>query len=131
MRNTEEGLRQKLMAAARQLGEGAHYRSAGTVEFLVEQETASFYFLEVNTRLQVQIWLHLCSSEMARQLPVSQRQWHGEAPCVQKGVLQVFPGSAHATKQMYHVCSLGQGFCQALSKVYCWNPPKGEMQATM
>lgn len=41
------------MAAARQLGKRACYRSAGTVEFLVEQSSASFYFLEVNTRLQV------------------------------------------------------------------------------
>ena len=49
----EGALRQKLMAAAQKLGERANYRSAGTVEFLVEQNTASFYFLEVNTRLQV------------------------------------------------------------------------------
>ena len=41
------------MAAARSLGEAAKYRSAGTVEFLVDQDTAKFYFLEVNTRLQV------------------------------------------------------------------------------
>ena len=54
-----EPLRRKLMAAARQLGERAQYRSAGTVEFLVEQETASFFFLEVNTRLQVELRLHL------------------------------------------------------------------------
>ena len=41
------------MAAARRLGEAAKYRSAGTIEFLVDQDTARFYFLEVNTRLQV------------------------------------------------------------------------------
>lgn len=41
------------MAAARRLGTAARYRSAGTVEFLVDQDTAKFYFLEVNTRLQV------------------------------------------------------------------------------
>ena len=51
--SAEDSLRRKLMAAARKLGERADYRSAGTVEFLVEQDTASFYFLEVNTRLQV------------------------------------------------------------------------------
>ena len=48
----EEDLRRELKAAARRLGEATRYRSAGTVEFLVDQDTARFYFLEVNTRLQ-------------------------------------------------------------------------------
>ena len=48
----EDDLRRELKAAARRLGEAARYRSAGTVEFLVDQDTARFYFLEVNTRLQ-------------------------------------------------------------------------------
>ena len=60
----DEDLRWKLMAAAQKLGERAHYRSAGTVEFLVEQDTASFYFLEVNTRLQVYFYMHPCSSQL-------------------------------------------------------------------
>ena len=46
-------LREELAAAAHRLGAAAKYRSAGTVEFLVDDDTAKFYFLEVNTRLQV------------------------------------------------------------------------------
>lgn len=49
------GLREELAAAAHRLGAAAKYRSAGTVEFLVDDDTAKFYFLEVNTRLQVQL----------------------------------------------------------------------------
>src|SRR5206468_1400263 len=39
--------------AAVRLGATAHYRSAGTVEFVVDARSGAFYFLEVNTRIQV------------------------------------------------------------------------------
>lgn len=52
----EDELRAELKAAARRLGEAAKYRSAGTIEFLVDQDTSKFYFLEVNTRLQVRTY---------------------------------------------------------------------------
>jgi urea carboxylase len=41
-------------AAAVRLGAAAHYQSAGTVEFVVDARTGAFYFLEVNTRIQVE-----------------------------------------------------------------------------
>lgn len=43
-----------LAAAAVALGEAVSYRSAGTVEFVFDADTNAFYFLEVNTRLQVE-----------------------------------------------------------------------------
>ena len=43
-----------LFAAAIRLGEAVKYRSAGTVEFVFDADTGAFYFLEVNTRLQVE-----------------------------------------------------------------------------
>ncbi len=43
-----------LSSAAVRLGQAVRYRSAGTVEFVYDDDTAQFYFLEVNTRLQVE-----------------------------------------------------------------------------
>ncbi|WP_288806074.1 urea carboxylase [uncultured Novosphingobium sp.] len=49
-----ESVRSELFAAAVRLGEAAKYRSAGTVEFLYDADRAEFFFLEMNTRLQVE-----------------------------------------------------------------------------
>ncbi|WP_338404989.1 biotin carboxylase N-terminal domain-containing protein, partial [Achromobacter xylosoxidans] len=46
--------RAALLDAAVKLGESVAYRSAGTVEFIYDPARDSFYFLEVNTRLQVE-----------------------------------------------------------------------------
>jgi len=49
----DDELRQQLCGAAVRAGEQIGYVSAGTVEFLLT-ESKQFYFLEVNTRLQVE-----------------------------------------------------------------------------
>lgn len=47
-------LRQRLKEASLLLGASVNYKSAGTVEFLVDDTTGEYYFLEMNTRLQVE-----------------------------------------------------------------------------
>ncbi len=49
-----DAVRQGLLDAAVRLGQAVSYRSAGTVEFVLDVRTQQFYFLEVNTRLQVE-----------------------------------------------------------------------------
>ncbi|MGH9646940.1 MAG: acetyl-CoA carboxylase biotin carboxylase subunit [Bryobacteraceae bacterium] len=51
--STQPDLRQKMGQAALKVARAAGYANAGTVEFLVDRD-ANFYFLEVNTRLQVE-----------------------------------------------------------------------------
>ena len=48
------GARARLLETAARLGEAVRYQSAGTVEFLYDGDSGEFYFLEVNTRLQVE-----------------------------------------------------------------------------
>lgn len=47
-------LRRKILEAAVKLAESVAYAGAGTVEFLVDKERDQFYFLEVNSRIQVE-----------------------------------------------------------------------------
>ncbi|MBW4662259.1 MAG: urea carboxylase [Drouetiella hepatica Uher 2000/2452] len=49
-----DDLRQQLYGAALSLGRAIQYQSAGTVEFVLDVDRQEFYFLEVNTRLQVE-----------------------------------------------------------------------------
>lgn len=52
--NLPDGMEAALCEAAIKLGQAVNYRSAGTVEFVYDSDAARFYFLEVNTRLQVE-----------------------------------------------------------------------------
>ncbi|MEV1289741.1 biotin carboxylase N-terminal domain-containing protein [Micromonospora sp. NPDC049679] len=47
-------LRAELLAAAVRAGEAVGYRNAGTVECLLDPTAGQFFFLEMNTRLQVE-----------------------------------------------------------------------------
>ena len=52
--NLPQATREQLHASAVRLGRTVKYRSAGTVEYIYDDERDEFYFLEVNTRLQVE-----------------------------------------------------------------------------
>jgi acetyl-CoA carboxylase, biotin carboxylase subunit len=47
-------VRDRLCAAAVALARGVSYRGAGTLEFLYDEVTEDFYFIEMNTRIQVE-----------------------------------------------------------------------------
>ncbi|WP_198414809.1 urea carboxylase [Piscinibacter terrae] len=52
--NLRADVRAALLDTAQRLARSARYRSAGTVEYVVDAATQEFFFLEVNARLQVE-----------------------------------------------------------------------------
>ena len=50
----DASLRERMGTAAVSIARGVNYTGAGTVEFLLADATRDFYFLEMNTRLQVE-----------------------------------------------------------------------------
>jgi len=52
--NLSSTLRETLQRSAVDLARSIAYRNAGTVEFILDADSQAFYFLEVNTRLQVE-----------------------------------------------------------------------------
>ncbi len=50
----DDGVREAIMAAAAKVSRQVGYRNAGTCEFLLDSDGKTFYFLEMNTRLQVE-----------------------------------------------------------------------------
>ena len=47
-------LRQEIGSAAVRAAEAVNYENAGTIEFLLDEKTGQFYFMEMNTRVQVE-----------------------------------------------------------------------------
>ncbi|KAL8811555.1 MAG: hypothetical protein Q9223_006644 [Gallowayella weberi] len=52
--NLEESVRQDIWEKARAAALAVGYEGAGTVEFIFDNETGDFFFMEMNTRLQVE-----------------------------------------------------------------------------
>lgn len=52
--NLNQAVREDMHRTAEKLMASVNYRNAGTVEFIFDVDQQSFYFLEVNTRLQVE-----------------------------------------------------------------------------
>jgi len=83
----DEGLRQEICFTATRLMREIGYTTAGTVEYIFDSTTRKFYFLEVNTRLQVEHGISelitgldivsiMLDVAMGKKLPISQSDIH-------------------------------------------------------
>ncbi|WP_394833751.1 biotin/lipoyl-binding protein [Pendulispora rubella] len=117
-----ESLRTAMGDAAVRAAKAVKYVGAGTVEFLLDRE-GHFYFLEMNTRLQVEhpvTELVYDVDLVAWQLLVAQ----GDAlPLSQDAILKRRRG--HAIEVRLCTEDPGQGYLPQTGTVLLWQPPRG------
>ncbi len=114
-------LRQRMGKAAVDLAKAAGYTNAGTVEFLLDPQTQEFYFLEVNTRLQVEHPI----TEAVTGLDLVEWQTRiaaGETLTIDQAETQ---GTGHAIECRICAEDPYNGFAPATGRLALWEPPAG------
>ena len=114
-------LRERLCQAALGITEAICYENAGTVEFILDQDQGSFYFLEMNTRIQVEHPV----TEMTTGFDLVQEQIR-----VAQGEPLSFSQSQVGTRGHAIECRINaeqplDGFRPSPGRISRWEPPEG------
>jgi acetyl-CoA carboxylase biotin carboxylase subunit len=113
--------RHRLHEAAVRLTAYANYRNAGTVEFLYDVDRDDFYFIEVNSRIQVE---HPVTEEttgedlIARQLQVAA----GEGLGIEQSHVRI---SGHAIEVRVNAEDPARDYAPSPGRITEWVPPTG------
>jgi len=112
--------RETICAAAVELSRGIAYRGAGTVEFLYDPADKAFYFIEMNTRIQVEhpVTEMLTGVDLvAEQLRIADGQGLAfDAPP---------PASGHTIEFRINAEDAARGFQPSPGRIEQWRPPSG------
>jgi acetyl-CoA carboxylase biotin carboxylase subunit len=116
-----DALREKIWQAATTLARETGYRNAGTIEFIVDRDENRFYFLEMNTRIQVEHPV----TEMITGVDIVREQIRiaaGERLSVSQEEVR-FEG--HAIECRINAESPEQGFRPSPGRIRLWKEPSG------
>lgn len=121
-----DDLWQRMSEASRKLALAAEYVGAGTVEFMVDVASNSFYFLEVNARLQVEHPV----TEAITGLDLVEWQFriaNGEKLSLRPGLLEGDRNciTGHAIEARVVAEDPGMQFLPSIGTVLAWAEPKG------
>ena len=113
-----EGLCQSALRIAQETG----YENAGTVEFILDQDRGSFYFLEMNTRIQVEHPV----TEMITGVDLVQEQVRvAQGDAISFSQSQVVT-SGHAIECRINAEQPWDDFRPSPGRITRWEPPEGE-----
>ncbi|MDD4278780.1 MAG: acetyl-CoA carboxylase biotin carboxylase subunit [Candidatus Sumerlaeales bacterium] len=117
----DEETRQKMYAAAIKAAKAVNYTSVGTVEFLYSSQTKEFYFMEMNTRIQVE---HPVTEEVTG-IDLMSEMLHVASglalPFRQEDITQ----SGHAIECRINAEDPERGFCPSPGKITTYYMPGG------
>ncbi len=115
-------LRATMGEAAVKLARHVGYRNAGTVEFIVDMDTRDFYFLEVNTRIQVEhpVTEMITGVDLvAEQIKVA----GGKPLSLRQDEVRL---SGHAIECRINAENAANDFMPSPGRLSEWTPPEGE-----
>jgi acetyl-CoA carboxylase, biotin carboxylase subunit len=115
-------VRAKICNAAATLARSIGYRSAGTIEFIYDNDSADFYFLEMNTRIQVEHPV----TEMITGVDLVQQQLliaRGEKLSYTQTEIQA---TGHAIECRINAESPQHGFRPCPGRITEWQGPTGQ-----
>lgn len=115
------GVRAKLHAAAVNLLSKLNYRNAGTVEFLYDVDSQDVYFIEVNTRIQVE---HPVSEQVtgADLVQLQFKVAGGEAVNFDQANIAV---NRHSIECRLNAEDASRDFAPSPGRITHWHPPHG------
>ena len=117
-----EVLREPIRQAATMLARQTGYQNAGTIEFIVDEAAKRFYFLEMNTRIQVEHPV----TEMITGVDIVQEQIHvaSDRPLSFSQSDVRFQG--HSIECRINAESAEHGFRPSPGRIRHWHAPQGE-----
>lgn len=118
----DKKLRSKMGEAAVKAAKALAYDNAGTVEFIFDDKTQDFYFLEVNTRLQVE---HPVTEEVTG-LDLVQMQIEVAEGRALSLLQEDIQGKGYAIEARLYAEDASQNFMPATGHVLQWEVPQVE-----
>jgi acetyl-CoA/propionyl-CoA carboxylase, biotin carboxylase, biotin carboxyl carrier protein len=117
----DASMRERLGEAAKALALACGYAGAGTVEFLLSREGDEFFFLEMNTRLQVEHPV----TELVWGIDLVEEQLRVAAGEPLRFAQDDLAASGHAAEARLYAEDPARGFLPAAGTVRRWQPPTG------
>jgi len=117
-----EELRQEMAAASVNLIKSIGYENAGTIEYLVDEKAENFYFMEMNTRIQVE---HPVTEEVMGCELIKEQIRVASGESLSHHVLEASP-RGHSIECRINAEDPYNNFCPSPGKITLWYTPGGK-----